>query len=176
MGIIDVLVKISQYLPEIKNPVKEVSFKNKLLWTTAALVLFFIMGNIFVIGLDKTQGFGIDLGFAQTILASQIGTIITAGIGPIVMASIFLQLFVGAKLIDIDIGSPEGRAKFQALQKVLAVILCFVEAVVYINPGLLVPAGGISLFNPMFWAVFLQIALGSLVLLYLDEIVSKYGI
>ncbi len=176
MGIVDALVRISQYLPEIKNPVKEVSFKNKLLWTTAALVLFFIMGNIFVVGLDTTQGFGIDLGFAQTILASQIGTIITAGIGPIVMASIFLQLFVGAKLIDIDIGSPEGRAKFQALQKVLAVILCFVEAVVYINPGLLVPAGGISLFNPMFWAVFLQIALGSLVLLYLDEIVSKYGI
>jgi preprotein translocase subunit SecY len=176
LGVVDFLIKVSQYLPEIKAPIKEVAFKNKLLWTTVALIIFFIMGNIYVVGLDPLQGFGLDLGFAQTILASQIGTIITAGIGPIVMAAIFLQLFVGAKLIDIDLGTPEGRAKFQALQKILAVILCFVEAVVYINPGLLVPQGGISLFNPWFWAIFIQISLGSLVLLYLDEIVSKYGL
>ncbi len=177
MGVIvDTLIGISQYLPEIKKPDKEVPFKQKLLWTTFALILFFIMGNIFLIGLDQSQGFGLELGFMQTILASQIGTIITAGIGPIVMASIFLQLFVGAKLIDINISSPEGRSKFQSLQKILAVLLCFVEAFIFVNPTLLVPLGGIILTNPWFWIVVLQIAFGSLALLYLDEIVAKYGI
>lgn len=174
--IIDTLLNISSMLPEIKRPEKEVPFKEKLLWTSLALILFFILGNIFLVGLDRTQGFGLELGFMQTILASQIGTVITAGIGPIVMAAIFLQLFVGAKLIDLDISTPEGKSKFQALQKILAVALCFIEAFIFVNPTLLVPIGGISLFNPWFWIVILQIALGSLALLYLDEIVAKYGI
>ncbi len=174
--IIDTLVGLSQYLPEIKRPEKEVSFKQKLLWTTLALILFFIMGNIFVVGIDTSQGLGLDLGFMQTILASQIGTIITAGIGPIVMASIFLQLFSGAKLIDLDMNNPADRSKFQSLQKILAVLLCFIEAFIFVNPTLLIPIGGISIFNPWFWLVIFQIAFGSIALLYLDEIVAKYGI
>ena len=38
------------------------------------------------------------------------------------------------------------------------------------------PIGGNALTNPMLWFVSLQIAMGSLILLYLDEIVSKYGL
>jgi len=108
--------------------------------------------------------------FAQTILASSVGTLLTAGIGPIVMASIFLQLFAGAKLIDLDMTSPEGRSKFQALQKILSVALCFIEGYIYIGSGLLTPNPG------MLIPLVIQIAVGSLILLYLDEIVSKWGI
>ncbi len=176
MGVIDFLIKISQLLPEIKAPEKEVPFKQKLIWTAIALVIFFVMGGIFLIGMDSTSGSVQQIVFAQTILASNIGTLITAGIGPIVMASIFLQLFVGAKLINIDLGSPEGRSKFQALQKVLSVALCFIEGYIYVGSGLLTPIGGASLLNPLLWVVTLQIAIGSLILLYLDEILSKYGI
>jgi len=176
LGISDTLVKISQYLPEITKPEKEITFKNKLLWTALALVIFFVLGKIALIGVDVAAGYGQNLGFAQVILASQMGTLITAGIGPIVMASIFLQLLLGAKLLNIELGSPEGRAKFQALQKILTVILCFVEGAVYVNPNMLVPFGGATPFNPWYWLVILQIAAGSIALLYLDEIVSKYGI
>lgn len=176
MGIIDSLVKLSQALPEIKRPEKEISFKQKLLWTLVAIVIFFIMASITVIGLDRTSESVQQILFAQTLLASEAGTLITAGIGPIVMASIFLQLFVGAKLINIDLHSMEGRSKFQQLQKLLAVILCFVEGIIYVVSGLLLPIGGAGLGNPMTWVIVLQVAVGSLILLYLDEIVSKYGI
>jgi len=169
-AIVDFLVKISKYLPEVKAPIKEVSFKEKLLWTALALVIFFVMGQITLIGMDFTSPAVQQIMFAQTILASSIGTLLTTGIGPIVMASIFLQLFVGAKLIDLDLGSPEGRSKFQAMQKVLSVALCFVEAYIYIGSGLLAPEPG------MLIPLVLQIAIGSLILLYLDEVLSKWGI
>ncbi len=175
-AIIDSLVKISQYLPEIKRPVKEVTFKNKLLWTLVALVIFFVLAKIRLVGMDMLSPSVQNILFAQTLLASEVGTLITAGIGPIVMASIFLQLFVGAKLIQIDLTSMEGRAKFQQLQKILAVILCFIEGFVYVASGLLTPIGGAGLLNPWTIIISLQIAIGSLILLYLDEIVSKYGI
>ena len=174
LGIIDFLVSISQYLPEIKKPEKEVPFKQRMLWTIVAVLIFFILGQIMLVGLsDQTiQQFG----FASTILASEIGTLITAGIGPIVTASIFLQLFLGAQLIKIDLHSPEGRVKFQSLQKILAVVLCFIQGLIYVASGMLMPIGGNALTNPMLWFVSLQIAMGSLILLYLDEIVSKYGL
>jgi preprotein translocase subunit SecY len=168
--IIDSLVGISQYLPEIKAPVKEVPFKQKMLWTASVLLIFFILGQISLFGLDPNSVSVQQIMFAQTILASNIGTLLTAGIGPIVMASIFLQLFSGAKLIDLDMSSPEGRSKFQALQKVLAVALCFIEGYIYIGSGLLAPTPG------MLIPLVLQVAVGSLILLYLDEIVSKWGI
>ena len=80
LGIIDFLVSISQYLPEIKKPEKEVPFKQRMLWTIVAVLIFFILGQIMLVGLsDQTiQQFG----FFNN-LASEIGTI-TAGIGPIV--------------------------------------------------------------------------------------------
>ncbi|MBT4870611.1 MAG: preprotein translocase subunit SecY [Candidatus Diapherotrites archaeon] len=176
MGIVDILVKASQYLPEVKNPEKEIPFKQKLIWTTIALVIFFIMGQITLVGMDLLSPSVQQIMFAQTILASNVGTLITAGIGPIVMASIFLQLFVGAKILNIDLGDPQGRMQFQALQKILAVILCFAEGYIYVASGLLTPIGGAGLANPWLWIVSLQIALGSLVLLYFDEIMSKYGL
>ena len=176
MGIIDALVGISQYLPEIKTPEKEISFKNKLIWTTIALLIFFVMGQITLVGMDFTSPSVQQIMFAQTILASSVGTLITAGIGPIVMASIFLQLFVGAKILNINLSDPQGRIKFQALQKILSVLLCFAEGYIYVASGLLTPIGGTSLMNPWLWIVTLQIALGSLVLLYFDEIMSKYGL
>ena len=169
-AIVDGLVGISQYLPEIKKSEKEIPFSQKMIWTIFALVIFLVMSKIMLFGLASGVGQNEDLATAQLLLASEIGTIITAGIGPIVMASIFLQLFLGAQILKLDIHAPEGRAKFQQLQKILAVLLCFIEAFIYVAGGLIVPSPG------MLWLVVLQIAFGSLILLYLDELVSKYGI
>ncbi len=175
-AIIDTLVGLSQYLPEIKKPTKEVSFKEKMLWTIGALVIFFILANISLIGLDTSIRQVQEILFAQTLLAGEMGKLITAGIGPIVMASIFLQLAMGAQILNFDLGTPEGKSKFQAVQKIFAVVLCFVQGFIYVGSGMLMPLGGASIFNPMTIFVTCQIAAGSLILLYLDEIVSKYGI
>ncbi len=174
MGIIDYLVKVSSYLPEIKSPEKEVPFKSKMIFTAIVLLLFFILSQIWCIGISQSSAEQISI--YQTLLASQIGTLLTAGIGPIVMAAILLQLLVGAKILDINLGDPTGKSKFMALQKLLAVALCFIEGFVFVFSGFLAPIGGTTLGNPVLWFVILQVALGSLILLYLDEIVSKWGI
>ncbi|MFA5357930.1 MAG: preprotein translocase subunit SecY [archaeon] len=176
MGIIDYLTGISALLPEIKAPEKEVPFKQKIFWTLLAIIIFFVLGNVWVMGLDLNSSSFQQLLIYQTLLASHNGTLISSGISPIVMASIFLQLFVGAKILNLSLSDPEGRAKFQALQKLFIVVLCFVEAFILVVSGLLMPIGGNSLGNPLLWMITLQVAAGSLILLYLDEIVSKYGI
>ena len=73
----------------------------------------------------------------QIILASDIGTLITLGIGPIVLSSIVLQLLIGGADYKIDVSTMEGRVAFQSLQKILTIILCFFEGAVYIISGML---------------------------------------
>ena len=168
VGLLDLFEPIYNALPEIKQPIKEVPLKKKLIWTGIALLLFYIMGNITLIGLAGVKGD--ELTNLQVILASNIGTLITAGISPIVLSSIILQLLVGGKIIDIDLSQPKDKARFQGLQKLFAVALCLFEGVIYVASGMLEPSEG------MFLIIVAQVALGSIILLYLDELVSKYGI
>jgi len=169
MNFLDALQPVFRMLPEVKAPSGEVPLNKKLMWTALALVIFFVMGNITIVGLDSARADY--LAGIQTILASEMGTITSAGIGPIVLASIVLQLLVGAKFLNMDLSSPADRAKFQSLQKLFAIVLCFFEAGAYTITGtpLLAKPG-------FMWLVILQVALGSIILLYLDELVSKHGI
>lgn len=173
-AVIDFLHNVAKVLPEVKNPIKPPSTQERLIWTGVALLIFFLMYHVSAFGII-TQGSGFN--FLQTITASRIGSLITIGIGPIVLASIFLQLFVGAGLIKLDLQNPADKQKFQEVQKILGILLAFLEATLFVIGAnrtgiLLTPVLG-SLTIPL---VIIQISLGSIILLYLDEIVSKYGI
>ncbi len=168
MSILDLLEPIYSRLPEIKAPEVQPSLKKKLIWSGFVLILFFIMGNINLIGLSASAAGQLEQ--LQLILASRIGTLITVGIGPIVLASIILQLLVGGGLIKVDLSNPKDKARFTAMQKLFAIVLCFFEAGVYVFSGFLTPEQGM-----LPW-VILQVAVGSIIILYLDEVVSKYGV
>ncbi|MFH2106587.1 MAG: preprotein translocase subunit SecY [Candidatus Micrarchaeota archaeon] len=174
MGLIDILSSIAKFLPDVKVAEKPPSGKERFIWTGIALLLFFLMYHITVFGISISASAGTD--FLQTITASRLGSLITTGIGPIVLASIFLQLFVGAGIIKLNMHDKKDKKKFHEAQKVLAIILALVEATIYattalsgyVVPGLPQPLTTIL--------IVVQIALGSVIMIYLDEIVTKYGI
>ncbi|MFH1224771.1 MAG: preprotein translocase subunit SecY [Candidatus Diapherotrites archaeon] len=168
MNVLDIFEPVYKLLPEVKVPETKPTLQRRLIWTGAVLMLFFIMGNIAVIGLNASSAGQLEQ--LQVILASKIGTILTVGIGPIVLASIILQLLVGGKILNIDLSQPKDKARFTALQKLFAIVLCFFEAGVYVMSGFLSAEAGMLPF------VILQVALGAIVLMYMDEVVSKYGI
>ena len=172
---LDFMKPFLHLLPEVQAPQRPTALPEKLMWTGIALILFFVMYHVVAVGVKPSVG-GSD--FLQVVTASKIGSLITVGIGPIVLASIFLQLFAGAKIIKVDMSNPEEKRTFQGAQKLLAILLCFFEAAVFVIFAQLVVVD-----NPIFgsialtqFIIILQIALGSLVLLYLDEVVSKYGL
>jgi len=157
-----------KYIPEVKRPSRAVPFKEKLYWTAAILVLFFIMGVTYPYGVTPKEISVAGLEIMQIVFASHLGSLISAGIGPIVVASIMLQLMVGSGIIEIDLTRNEDRALFQGAQKILIFIFSFLEGAAICTmfklPGDIYPI------------VVLQVAMGSIMLAYMDEIVSKYGI
>jgi len=171
-AILDFGHKISQYMPEIKPPVRPPDVKERFMWTGIALFIFFLMYNVTAFGAAEYGG---QFDFLQMITASNVGSLLTTSIGPIVLASIFLQLFSGAGIIDLDPRDPKQKIKFQELQKVLAVVIALIEATIFVVTGRVLLSDVLPPEVAMPLVIF-QIAMGSVVVLYLDEVVTKYGI
>lgn len=170
-----------KYIPEIRLPKRHVPFKEKIYWTILILVLFFIMGNVNPLGVAK-KDLGAQYQQITMIFASNMGSIISVGIGPIVTASIVLQLLVGSKMIEVDLSTNDGKALFQGTQKILTVLIALFEAAAIVigfrlGEEYIKSTGGTwAITHPIVLSAIFQIALGSIILMYLDEIVSKWGI
>ncbi len=161
-------VGLLKKLPGVGQPLGRLSFRTKLKWTTLILFIYFVLTQISVVGVDhaKIQQFA----FYQILLASKFGSIMTLGIGPIVTASIILQLLVGSKIIGWNLQTEEGRVKFQGTQKLLAILLALFEAGILVTMGTIPPSS--SVLVP---AVVLQLAAGGMLVIFMDELVSKWG-
>ncbi|MCD6227588.1 preprotein translocase subunit SecY [Candidatus Micrarchaeota archaeon] len=176
---IDFIKPFRKVLPEITPAEGIPSMSERLMWVGLALVIYFLMYNTIVIGVKPISEMTGELNFLSAVTASRMGSLLTTGIGPIVLGSIFLQLFMGAGIFEVDMSNPEDRRNFFTFQKVLAIILAFVEAFFFtVGKGFFalqtfgIPGSEI----PVLLLVTVQIAAGSIILMYLDEIIQKRGI
>ncbi|MFB6220937.1 MAG: preprotein translocase subunit SecY, partial [Halolamina sp.] len=168
-------------MPSVTRPEGHVPFRRKLGWTAGILVLYFFLTNIQLFGLDAgTQS---DLfGRFRSILAGSQGSILQLGIGPIVTASIVLQLLGGADLLGLDTDDPRDQVLYQGLQKLLVVVMICLTGLPMVFAGNFLPADpavgealGIGLTGVQS-LLFVQIAVGGILILFMDEIVSKWGV
>ncbi len=161
--------QVISYLPEVARPSeKRLSFREKLKWTLIILALFFALGLIPLYGLGPNELRQFQ--FLSIILGAEFGSIVSLGIGPIVTASIMLQLLNGAGVLKFDLTTTEGKKDFQGLQKLLSLAFVLFESMVYVFTGGLGPAQGI---NPL--VIVFQLVLGGLLILFMDEVVTKWG-
>lgn len=168
------------YIPGVKRPTQHIPFRRKLMWTGIVLIVYFYLTNVIVFGV--ADGGGSDFfGQFRSILAGAQGSVLTLGIGPIVTASIVLQLLGGTGLLGLDTDDPRDQSIYQGLQKLLVVIVSILTALPFAFSGFL-PASPVlaaQLGVPPFvieFLIFLQITVGAVIILYLDEVVSKWGI
>ncbi|HIP58722.1 MAG TPA: preprotein translocase subunit SecY [Archaeoglobus profundus] len=166
-------------IPSVERPKRRLTFREKFGWTVGILILYFILTNIPVFGLSPHS---IDI-FAQyrAFFAGAAGSLLALGIGPIVTASIILQLLIGAGIIKLDLTNPEDRALYQDLQRFLVLVMIILEAAPQIIGGFLKP--NIELANKLgvpvdllSFLIFIQLCIGGLLIVYMDEVVSKWGI
>ncbi len=163
--------------PEVAKPLqKKLSFKEKLKWTLIILVIFFVMSLVPLFGLGKNELQRFE--FLSIILGASFGSILSLGIGPLVTASIVLQLLNGSGIIKFDLTSSEGKKTFQGIQKLLGVFFVIFESAIYVFMGGLAPdpaLAGTSLFTQLEFVLVFQLILGGLLIMFMDEVVSKWG-
>ncbi|MHB8351753.1 MAG: preprotein translocase subunit SecY [Thermoplasmata archaeon] len=178
------LKPISSRMPAIAQPVGHVHFRRKMFWTISVLLMYFLLTNIFLYGVDQATVIDLFQSY-RAILAGAQGTIMDLGIGPIVTGSIIMQLFTGAKIIDLDLTDDEDKGMYQGSQKIIVIAMIFVEAIPqvfgYITPSnaIVSSLGAASPGNGLFLAdliIVAQLVFGSYLVFLMDEVVSKWGI
>jgi protein transport protein SEC61 subunit alpha len=154
-------------MPEIKQPQREVTFKEKLIWTVIVLIIYLLMSNVPLYGVNIQQSTDYFY-WLRVILASQRGMLTELGIGPIVTAGLIMQLLLGSRIIKVDMSDPYDRAMFSGAQKVLSVFLTIFNAVAYIMGGAF---GPLAIAEAVF--VFIQLLFAGIVIILLDEVLQK---
>jgi preprotein translocase subunit SecY len=164
-------------LPEVRGPQqRRLGFKEKLKWTGIILFIYFVLGHIPLFGLGQNALARFE--FLSLILGASFGSIISLGIGPLVTGSIVLQLLNGSGILKMDLTTTEGKRRFQGLQKLLAIFFIVFEAFIYVFMGGLAPSPqfiGSGIYLQLQLLLVLQLAIGGLIIMFMDEIVSKWG-
>jgi protein transport protein SEC61 subunit alpha len=157
---------LSRFMPEVSPPARRVGFNEKIFWTAMALVIYLVMSEVplYKVGL----GGGWELTYLRVIFASNRGSLMELGIGPIVTAGIILQLLAGSGMIACDFSNPDDRALFTTASKVFSIIMTGVQASAYLIGGVYgtLDAGTSTI-------VFIQLLVAGLVLMLLDEMIQK---
>ncbi len=178
------LENLTAKLPAIKKASGHVQFKYKIMWTALVVLLYFALTNIYIYGLNTKNTVDVFASF-RAIFAGASGSLMDLGIGPIVTASIVMQLFAGAKIFNLDLSDSSDKAIYQGVQKLLVIIMIFVEAIPqafgFLVPdtslvsrlGSLAPGYGSFLAQAI---IIAQLFFGSYLVFLMDEVVSKYGI
>ncbi len=160
--------KIFKYIPEVAKPEeKKLGFNTKLKWTLIVLAGFFVLANVPLFGLSNNalERFK----YLAIILGTDFGSIISLGIGPIVMASIILQLLTFSGIFGIDVTTAEGKRFFQGIQKLFVFFFIIFESSVYVLMKGLEALPG---FAPL---LIFQLILGGIAIFYMDEVCQKWG-
>ncbi|MBN2422496.1 preprotein translocase subunit SecY [Candidatus Woesearchaeota archaeon] len=186
--------KIILNLPEVTAPKqKRLQFKEKLKWTLVVLILFFVLGMVPLYGIGDNVLRNFE--YLSIILGAQFGSLLSLGIGPIVTGSIILQLLNGSGIMKFDLTSHEGKQRFQGIQKLVSILFIIFEAAIYVMMGGLAPGRYYDPINNVFtvqagastialsgsqiafieFGLIFQLFLGGMIVLFMDEIVSKWG-
>ncbi|MDE1761702.1 MAG: hypothetical protein KGH59_02050 [Candidatus Micrarchaeota archaeon] len=166
-----ILDSITGAIPGIRKPLQPLTTRDKLKWTGIIMGVYFLLFSIPAFGSNATALNQPAVQLANIIFAARVGSLITVGITPIVLSSIVLQLLQGAGFLKIDMQDPEQKAKMQGVQKLAAIVIALIEAVIFVKIGY-VPLAASSFAS----LVTLQLAIGAIAIIYLDESMAKYGI
>ena len=162
-----IVAKAEPYLPQVPKPKRKISLQTKLLWCGACVTIYMVMGQTPLFG-ATTPEFDF-LAFARVIFASQQGSLVELGIGPIVTAGLLMQLLRGSDILKFDFKRPEERGIFQTATKMLTYFVIIIEGAVYAWA-----VYGPNINDPTILGVIIGQLIGaSIIVMFMDELIQK---
>ncbi len=157
---------LGRVLPEIKKPERKVSFNEKIFWTGLVLIIYLVMAQIPLYGVSSAAES--QFSSLRVIFASNSGTLMQLGIGPIVTAGLILQLLAGSSIIECDMSNAEDRGLFTSASKVFTILLTGIQAAAYLISGMFGAITGSATL-----VIFLELIFAGIIVMLMDELVQK---
>jgi preprotein translocase subunit SecY len=176
---------LSNFFRKLRLALADPALRNRILFLLGALVVFRALAAIPISGIDRVrleQFFSNNQFFGLLNLFSGGGfshlSIVMLGVGPYITASIIMQLatviFPKVKAMYTDEGEA-GRAQFIMLSRLITIPLALLQGIAFLsllqNQGILAPL------TPFLTIVdVLLVASGSLLLMWIGELITEFGI
>lgn len=154
-------------IPEVKAPQQELSTREKTFWTMIVFIAYSIITSIPLLGVLIGQGD--PFAFMRLITASSHGSLGELGIGPILVAGLVMQIFLGFKIIDMKENNLEEQKFLNSTFKALA-ILCTVLGAIFFFLG---ESSGYDLYLSDALIILIQLIGAGIIIIYLDEMIQK---
>ena len=168
-GLFRTIVKtLSPFIPQVEKPKKKITLTNKLIWTGIAMLIYLVMGQVPLFGVNVDPATD-PLAFARVIFAAQQRTLLELGIGPIVTAGLLMQLLKGSDILKLNFKDPNDRSLFTSATKIVTIIVIVAETLLY---GVSV-YGGATPSGYHLTILIAQLTAACIVVMYLDELVQK---
>eukprot|EP01086_Lenisia_limosa_P012821 TRINITY_DN41430_c0_g1_i1.p1 TRINITY_DN41430_c0_g1~~TRINITY_DN41430_c0_g1_i1.p1 ORF type:complete len:482 (-),score=141.71 TRINITY_DN41430_c0_g1_i1:36-1451(-) len=170
-GVLEYVRPFASVLPGVKKPEKEISLKDKIIWSLVILAVYLVCCQVPLWGAFPSESSD-PLYVMRLIMASNRGTLMELGISPIITSGMIVQLLTGAGFLSVDQSNPDDQMLFSAAQKLLGMVIALVQAVAYVYSGMY---GAISSFAAVM--IVVQLVACSVLVMLLDEVLSEgYGI
>lgn len=99
-----------------------IPLKDKLIWTLLTLAIFLVCSQIPLYGIQLLTGDD-PMYWTRVIMASNRGTLMELGTGPIVNAGMVIQFLTSSGLINLSTGKKEDKEEQNQLQKLIAIFI-----------------------------------------------------
>jgi protein transport protein SEC61 subunit alpha len=170
--VLDMVRPLAALMPAVRPADRAVPFHRRMLYTGLSVSVFMVCSHLPLYGVRYAASGADPLYWVRSILASNRGTLMEFGVGPVVTAGTVMQLLTASKLIRVDQTVHRDRDLMDGARKVLAVTIALGEAAAYVLLGMYGPVGALNAA-----LIVLQLFSASVLVVFLDELFDKgYGV
>ena len=157
-------------IPEVKAPLRSLHMNDKLFWTFMAILIYSIASQVPLFGMVNAANKD-PLEWLRVMMASNRGTLMDIGIGPVVSSSMLMNFLTTTGLVVADFNVLEDKILYECLGKLIAILITVVQAIIQIQTGFYGPADNIPFAYKA--VIFIQLLFSGLIIILLDEMLQK---
>ncbi|CAN6298988.1 unnamed protein product [Urochloa humidicola] len=167
--VLDLVRPLASLMPAVQPADRVVPFHRRALYTGLSVSIFLVCSHLPLYGVRYGAASGADpLYWVRSILASNRGTLMELGVGPIVTAGMVTQFLTASGLIRVDHNVRADRDLLDGARKVLSMAIALGEAAVYVLLG---TYGSVGVLGGAL--IVLQLVAASTVVVLLDDLFDK---
>ncbi|ORD95048.1 hypothetical protein ECANGB1_2782 [Enterospora canceri] len=160
-------------IPEVRAPLRSLNINDKLFWTAMAILVYSVASQVPLFGMVNKNTKD-PLEWLRVMMASNRGTLMDIGIGPVVSASMIMNFLTTAGLVVVDYSVVQDKVLYECLSKMFAITITVLQAILQIQTGFYGPTENIPLAFKCI--IFVQLLFSGLIIILLDEMLQKgYG-
>ena len=135
-ALLDLIRPLASLMPAVRRADRAVTFHRRALYTGISVSVFLVCSHLPLYGVRYASSGGADpLYWVRSILASNRGTLMELGVGPVVTAGTVMQLATASRLLRVDHNVRADRELADGARKVLAMAIALGEAAAHVLLG-----------------------------------------